>query len=445
MIAGPRISVCSSFALGWTITGPGTRRRERRARRRRRAAPRACAGCPRAARPGRRGRQAAVDLLHPDLAAVAAHAARRGSSAPARPVEQDRHGALAQQVAAGGEPPRALRDAGESRSAIASSRSPANAAMCGWMCSRSSASPGSHQHRLVADELARGGQRAAEAASGAATRRSGPRGPSAARRRRRPMIDAGALGSSAIVASSMPARCAAPRGCGRGSAGSRPGPGAWVRTGRSARAGRDGCARRGSVPSRSPRPTTAEGRAVQPRPFGFCLRTDRSGGRALERRLEQLTGSPLRRSDVSAASMTATISRPSCGVRARRRAGPDRVREVLQLEAERLGGLDARDDDVAAAVAELVLAEVRRRPRTPCPRSKTRTASSAAVSSYWTMRWLPTITISRTLRGASQEIWTLAVDAARERQREERHLRDVLLEDAARRRARPATTGWSSR
>ena len=43
------------------------------------------------------------------------------------------------------------------------------------------------------------------------------------------------------------------------------------------------------------------------------------------------------------------------------------------------------------------------------PRSKTRTASSAAVSSYWTILRLPTTIISRTLRGASQEIWMLAV------------------------------------
>ena len=43
------------------------------------------------------------------------------------------------------------------------------------------------------------------------------------------------------------------------------------------------------------------------------------------------------------------------------------------------------------------------------PRSNTRTDSSAAVSSYWTIRRLPTITISRTLRGASQEICTFAV------------------------------------
>ena len=31
-----------------------------------------------------------------------------------------------------------------------------------------------------------------------------------------------------------------------------------------------------------------------------------------------------------------------------------------------------------------------------------------SVSSYWTIRRLPTIVISRTLRGASHEIWTLA-------------------------------------
>ena len=43
------------------------------------------------------------------------------------------------------------------------------------------------------------------------------------------------------------------------------------------------------------------------------------------------------------------------------------------------------------------------------PRSKMRTDSSAAVSSYWTIRLLPTITISRTFLGASQEICTLAV------------------------------------
>ena len=43
------------------------------------------------------------------------------------------------------------------------------------------------------------------------------------------------------------------------------------------------------------------------------------------------------------------------------------------------------------------------------PRSYTRTGSSEAVSSYWTMRLLPTTIIWRTLRGASHESCTLAV------------------------------------
>ena len=50
------------------------------------------------------------------------------------------------------------------------------------------------------------------------------------------------------------------------------------------------------------------------------------------------------------------------------------------------------------------------------------------------MRRLPTTTISRTLRGASQEIWTLAVAPLANVEREERRLGHVRLEDAARRR-----------
>ena len=42
------------------------------------------------------------------------------------------------------------------------------------------------------------------------------------------------------------------------------------------------------------------------------------------------------------------------------------------------------------------------------PRSKTRIASSTAVSSYCTIRWLPTTVISRTLRGASHDTWMFA-------------------------------------
>ena len=58
--------------------------------------------------------------------------------------------------------------------------------------------------------------------------------------------------------------------------------------------------------------------------------------------------------------MAATIWRPSCALE--RGSLPVRIalREVLQLEAEGLGGLDPRDDHVARAVGQLVLAEVRR-------------------------------------------------------------------------------------
>ena len=68
-------------------------------------------------------------------------------------------------------------------------------------------------------------------------------------------------------------------------------------------------------------------------------------------------GSPLRRSDSSAASIAMTISRPSWACERGSAARADRLGEVGQLEAERLGRLEARDDHVAAAVGELVLAE----------------------------------------------------------------------------------------
>ena len=59
-------------------------------------------------------------------------------------------------------------------------------------------------------------------------------------------------------------------------------------------------------------------------------------------------GSPRRRREISAASIAATISRPSCALE--RGSLPVRIalREVLQLEAQRLGRLDPRDDHVAA-------------------------------------------------------------------------------------------------
>ena len=85
--------------------------------------------------------QAPVDLLDADLAAVPAHVrdADRALRRPAR--EHDRDRAPAEQVAGGS----VLSQAPRSRcvSAIASSRSLANAAMCGWICSRCSASAGS--------------------------------------------------------------------------------------------------------------------------------------------------------------------------------------------------------------------------------------------------------------------------------------------------------------
>ena len=62
-------------------------------------------------------------------------------------------------------------------------------------------------------------------------------------------------------------------------------------------------------------------------------------------------------SDCSAASTTRITSSPTCGTGTRDRVGPDRRAEVEQLEAERLGDLDARRDDVAGPVGQPVLAE----------------------------------------------------------------------------------------
>ena len=69
-------------------------------------------------------------------------------------------------------PPGAARAAPASLRAIASRRSSANAAMCGWMCSRCRASP-ADEHRLVAQEVTRGVQRAGDAGLRLPARRSG--------------------------------------------------------------------------------------------------------------------------------------------------------------------------------------------------------------------------------------------------------------------------------
>ena len=80
------------------------------------------------------------------------------------------------------------------------------------------------------------------------------------------------------------------------------------------------------------------------------------------------TGAPFRRSEASAASSTATISSPSAALE--RGSQPVRIAcaKSCSSRLERLGGVDARDDHVAGAVGELVLAEARRRGRrrSPC-------------------------------------------------------------------------------
>ena len=83
-----------------------------------------------------------------------------------------------------------------------------------------------------------------------------------------------------------------------------------------------------------------------------------SGPPCSRRAPPSVTGRPDVLSELCAASRIFTISTPERGVRARRLAGLDRAREVGQLEAERLGGLEARRDHVAGAVGQLVLAEV---------------------------------------------------------------------------------------
>ena len=81
------------------------------------------------------------------------------------------------------------------------------------------------------------------------------------------------------------------------------------------------------------------------------------------------TGCPLRRSEVSAASMAATISSPSAAFE--RGSLPVRIGRAKSASSRPSGsaGVDARDHDVAAAVGQLVLAEVRAASMKSMPRS----------------------------------------------------------------------------
>ena len=151
------------------------------------------------------------------------------------------------------------------------------------------------------------------------------------------------------------------------------------------------------------------GARFQPRPSERLLRTEcgqaaaRSSGSLERDRLAVEAQRRLGRLD------RRRRSRAELRVRARRRAGADGAREVLQLEAERLRRLDARDDDVAAAVAELVLAEVRRARRTPCRgrrRAPTRRRRCRRTGPSAGCRRSPS---RAPCAGASHEIWTLAV------------------------------------
>ena len=210
-------------------------------------------------------RQAAVDVLHADAPALRAHARDRLAGIAAV-AQQDRDRARAQQVARASARRRAAGC--DRRSASASSPSRANAVMCACMRSRSSASPCWTSTGSSRDEVARGGERAAEPPRGlplgvahasAPTSRPSPTAWRSRRQRR------GRRGSSPR---GRPRR-AAPRGCGTGSAGWRSGTGASGRRAPSATATVIGHGRRGSAPSRSPCDSNVAGSPV---PSAGCSR-----------------------------------------------------------------------------------------------------------------------------------------------------------------------------
>ena len=144
-------------------------------------------------------------------------------------------------------------------------------------------------------------------------------------------------------------------------------------------------------------------------------------------------GWPLRRSDASAASIAIDDLEPQRGVGAGHAARPDGLREVLELQAQRLPRVDARDHDVAAAVGELVLAEVLGRDEV-----------HAAVVDADGLVGLGVVVDDHPLAPDHDHLADLArrepgdldvrVRPAREGQGQERGLGDAGLEDAAGRR-----------